>query len=265
MIPTKIEEILTAQRSADGSQVQNLALFVPVTRIDETERIVEGVAFANEVVEGEGGLRLSRASMQNATPDYLRWGAVREMHQPSAVGRALSVEWTESGAAILRVKVVDDQAWSKVRQGVYQGFSVGVMPRMIRGGTVEQCTWIETSLVDRPKDPDAVFLAFRAEGLSPLEAVITETVKAANPESDWIARLEAELKELKAERDEARKQLAAQVPPVRYPVALTRGSGDQNPLHKELKDLTTPDPSLTFEQQLARLDRIAQIKRDLSI
>lgn len=249
----QMKEILTVHRQADEGQVKRLALFVPLTRIREEDRIVEGVAFANEAVEGEGGLRLSRASMQSATPDYLKWGAVREMHQPSAVGRALSVEWLESGAAVLRVQVVDDLAWKKVRQGVYKGFSVGVLPRLIRNGSVEQCTWVETSLVDRPKDPDAVFLAFRAESL---EASLEEAVRAADPQAEWIKQLEADLAIARKERDEARASLQK---PVRYPSLL----GGENPMAEELKQLTAPDPALTFEQQLARLDRIAEIKRGL--
>ena len=61
-------------------------LYAGITRVNEEERIVEGVAFANETVEGEGGIRLKREAMQAATPDYLRWGAVREMHTASAAG-----------------------------------------------------------------------------------------------------------------------------------------------------------------------------------
>lgn len=249
----QMKEVLTVHRQAEEGQVKSLALFVPLTRIREEERIVEGIAFANEVVEGEGGLKLSRASMQSATPDYLKWGAVREMHQPSAVGRALSVEWLESGAAVLRVQVVDDLAWRKVRQGVYRGFSVGVLPRLIRNGSVEQCTWVETSLVDRPKDPDAVFLAFRAETL---EGSLEEAARAADPQAEWIKQLEADLALVRRERDEAR---ASAQRPIRYPALL----GGESPLTEELKRLATPDPSLTFEQQLARLDRIAEIKRSL--
>lgn len=139
-------------------------LYAGITRVNEEERIVEGVAFANETVEGEGGIRLKREAMQAATPDYLRWGAVREMHTASAAGTAEAVDWQEDGSALIRVKVVDDQAWSKVKEGVYKGFSVGVKPRLMRGKNVEACTWVETSLVDRPKDPDAIFTLHRAEG-----------------------------------------------------------------------------------------------------
>lgn len=142
--------------------------FVPITRVNDEERIVEGYAFVNEVVDGEGGIRLKRSAMEAATPDYLRWGAVREMHRAQAAGTATApgcgVEWDEKGAFI-RAKIVDDQAWQKVKEGVYKGFSVGVLPQLLRGKDIEKCLWAENSLVDRPKDPDCPITCFRAEGL----------------------------------------------------------------------------------------------------
>lgn len=138
-----------------------LQFFVPITRVNDEAREIEGIAFANEVVEGEGGIRLKRTAMEEATPEYMQWGAVREMHQPVAAGTAIGVEWNDQGA-VLRAKIVDDEAWEKVKQGVYKGLSVGVAARVMRGKNVEKANWIETSLVDRPKDPDAKIIAFRA-------------------------------------------------------------------------------------------------------
>ncbi|MEO7716258.1 MAG: hypothetical protein ABIY70_08640 [Capsulimonas sp.] len=140
-------------------------LYYPITRVDEAERIVEGYAFVNEVVDGEGGVRLKRSAMIDATADYMNWGALREMHGSNAAGTMVSVVWDERGAFV-RAKVVDDAAWKKVTEGVYKGFSVGVAPKVMRGLDVEKCLWGETSLVDRPKDTDAKFLCFRAETMT---------------------------------------------------------------------------------------------------
>lgn len=165
-------------------KMKPLQLFAPISRVDAKERIVEGHAFVNEVVEGEGGIRLLRSTMEAATPDYMRWGAVREMHQPSAVGTALDVQWDETGA-FFRCKVVDDAAWAKVEAGVYKGFSVGVLPRVMRGNNVTVACWAETSLVDRPKDPDTAFSVFRAEGFDPTAEVEVEDLEpAADPLTD---------------------------------------------------------------------------------
>jgi hypothetical protein len=90
------------------------------------------------------------------------------MHQPSAVGTPLSVVWEgEKGSerALLTAKIVDDAAWKKVKEGVYKGFSIGVIPRVMRGKDVEVCSWWDTSLIDVGKDKDAKFTVFRVLGL----------------------------------------------------------------------------------------------------
>jgi hypothetical protein len=139
-------------------------IFAPIMRVNEDERTVEAYAFVNEVVDGEGGVRLKRTSMEAATPDYMQWANVRRMHQADAVGVAKNVEWDDTGAK-MTLEVVDEDAWQKCKRGVYKGLSVGVSATVMRGKDVEKCKWFETSLVDRPKDPGAVFIAVRAEGV----------------------------------------------------------------------------------------------------
>ena len=137
-------------------------VFVPIERVDEEKREVTGYAFVNEVVEGEGGVRLKRSSMQAATPDYTEWGCIREMHGDNAAGTAVSVVWDKKGA-LLTAKIVDDGAWKKCVERVYKGFSVGVRAVEMRGLNVEKARWVETSLVDRPADPDAKISLVRAD------------------------------------------------------------------------------------------------------
>lgn len=138
-------------------------------------RIVDGYSYVNAWV-GDG-VNLTRESMVAATDDYNRWGAVRQMHQPSAVGRAsgtadilneegqpetiaLGVFWDAKGATC-RSLIVDPEAIVKLDTGVYKAYSVGVAPTMMRGVDVIQCTWLENSLVDRPADPDAILTLVR--------------------------------------------------------------------------------------------------------
>ena len=173
-------------------------VYFPIERVDEKERIAEGYAFVNEVVEGEGGVRLRRTAMQKATEGYMKWGAVREMHEAKAAGTALQVKWDDKGA-LLRAKIVDDDAWKKVQAGVYKGFSVGVRAKQMRGLNVEQADWIETSLVDRPADPDAVISLVRATtdtgGEADVEILDDPTdVKSLKKE---IKRLQKEIVSLK--------------------------------------------------------------------
>lgn len=178
--------------------VTDLHLFFPITRVDDEARIVEGYAFVNEVVDGEGGIRLLRSAMEAATEDYMRWGAVREMHTASAVGTALAdgcgITWDEKGA-LLRAKIVDDAAWKKVKEGVYRGFSLGAAPKLIRGRNVEKVSWNENSLVDRPKDTDCAFTLFRLDDGGESPEIIEEPAEVGaeaeaspEPNEDSVSR-----------------------------------------------------------------------------
>ncbi len=171
------------------------AMHVPfeIQRVNEEERTVEAYAFVNEVVDGEGGIRLKRSSMEAATPDYMNWANVRQMHTPSAVGVAKSVTWDERGARMV-LEVVDDEAWKKVQRGVYKGLSVGVAPTVMRGKDVEKCRWIETSLVDRPKDPGAIITAVRSADFSEeFEVEVLEEQRAEDAETTPPAPSEEEI------------------------------------------------------------------------
>ncbi len=143
-------------------KMKPIRIFAPITRIDNEQQIVEGYAFVNETVKGEGGVRLKRTAMEAATPEYLRTGTVRAMHQPIAAGKPLEVNWDATGA-MLRAKIVDMAEWEKVKEGVYKGFSVSVDPLTARGLDVETCDWWDTSLVDRGKDRDALFTVWRSD------------------------------------------------------------------------------------------------------
>jgi len=86
------------------TRMKPLRLFVPITRVDAEQRLVEGYCYVN--AEVGDGVNLTRAAMEEAA-DYMRWGAVREMHGPNAAGTALGVEFDEKGA-FFRAKIVDD-------------------------------------------------------------------------------------------------------------------------------------------------------------
>lgn len=140
---------------------------------------VPGYAFVNETVDGEGGVRLKRSAMEAATPDYLQFCNIREMHDRSAVGTCVHSEWDERGWYIVS-DIVDPIAKLKCERGVYKGYSVGVQPLLMRGKDVETCKIVEISLVDRPKDPDAMFTTYRAEGFDPDTEVEVELLPAGD-------------------------------------------------------------------------------------
>lgn len=162
-------------------------LYAEITRVNEEERTIDAYAFVNEVVDGENGIRLLRSSMEEATPDYMKWANIRRMHGKDAVGVAKSVEWDKTGAKMV-VEVADDDAWHKVKRGVYKGLSIGVASCIMRGKDVVSCRWIETSLVDRPADPDAKIMTFRAEGVGEGETEFETDVEEIRTEETELER-----------------------------------------------------------------------------
>jgi hypothetical protein len=100
----------------------------------------------------------------------MKFANVREMHQPSAVGKTLSASIdTAKKALYITAKVVDPIAWEKVKEGVYNGFSIGgrVLKRI--GNVIHELSLSEISLVDRPANPDAVFALYKADMPAPVE------------------------------------------------------------------------------------------------
>lgn len=156
-----------------SNRVENFTYFAPIERVNADERTVTGYAFCNEVVPGENGIQLKRSAMESATSGYMRFGAIREMHQPKAVGKCLSATWDDKGC-LITAKIVDRDAWEKVKEQVFNGFSIGVRAKVMRGKAVESADWIETSLVDVPKDGDALFTATRCDDFTEVEPIDIE-------------------------------------------------------------------------------------------
>lgn len=124
--------------------------------------------YASSGAEDSDGETVTSDAMKAALPDYLKWGAVREMHQPKAAGTAIEAEVQDDGKTWFGAHIVDTEAVKKVKTGVYKGFSIGgkVTERDELNKTViKGLNLIEVSLVDRPANPEAVLTMYKAEGL----------------------------------------------------------------------------------------------------
>jgi HK97 family phage prohead protease len=141
-----------------------MKLYVPIAKLDQQQRMVYGYA-STEALDSQGEV-VRKEALAAALPDYLRFANIREMHQPSAVGIAKEAAIDEKGLWI-GAKIVADDAWLKVREGVYKGFSIGGFvtsrdnadPTVITGLDLA-----EISLVDRPANPEAVIEIFKSAG-----------------------------------------------------------------------------------------------------
>ena len=124
---------------------------------------VHGVA-SSEVADDQGEIVRADA-MRAAIPDYMRFPALREMHQLSAAGTTLEAEVGDDGATRIVAHVVDPIAIAKVRNQVYRGFSIGGRVTQREAGNPKTITGLvlnEISLVDRPANPEAIFDCWKA-------------------------------------------------------------------------------------------------------
>ena len=63
-----------------------MRLYAPLQKIDEEQRMVYGYA-STEALDTQGEI-IKREAIEAALPGFMRFGNIREMHQPSAVGKA---------------------------------------------------------------------------------------------------------------------------------------------------------------------------------
>jgi hypothetical protein len=198
----------------------DLQMFIPITKVDAAQRLVYGVATA-EQVDRSGEI----CDYAGTKPLYEKWsgdihkasdgkslGNLRAMHGKVAAGKVTSIAFNDAAKQIeICAKVVDDGEWTKVTEGVYTGFSQG-------GSYVKR--WkdddgqqryiadpVEVSLVDVPCLPSATFEMIKADGatedrhFTSLQADIEPTndqlaakardlAKVAGDETKWADHIE---------------------------------------------------------------------------
>jgi hypothetical protein len=152
----------------------------PFVKVDEAKREVWGIVTAevpdkdDEVCDYEKSLPYYRAWVDEfvKSTNGESFGNLREMHQLSAVGKAIAFDPRNGDKQIVMgFKVVDDNAWKKVMQRVYTGFSHGgekVGP-MVPDPTYPGCMRYvakpsEVSLVDNPCLDTAHYTLVRSNG-----------------------------------------------------------------------------------------------------
>jgi HK97 family phage prohead protease len=162
-----------------------MRFYWPIAKVDAAERMVWG--YASTEAEDDQGESVTRAALAAALDDYMRFANIREMHQPSAVGVAREAELDDKGLHLV-AKIVDDEAWHKVVEGVYKGFSIGgrVTARDAAANhVITGVDLLEISLVDRPANPEAVIELYKAKP----EAADAAKVGARHSRED-LARLQ---------------------------------------------------------------------------
>ena len=144
--------------------MDDIKIFVGFTKKDDEKHEVHGYA-SSETLDSQGEV-VEKEAIIKALPGYLGdpdpitgrflFGNLREMHQPSAVGKTVHAKVDNKGLFI-KGKVVDKDAWEKVKEGVYTGFSIGGRVLEQVKNRIKAIKLSEISLVDRPANPDALF------------------------------------------------------------------------------------------------------------
>ncbi len=148
-----------------------LDLFLPLAKVDLDRRLVTGIATA-ETPDRSGEI----CDYASSRPYFEKWsaealaasggkslGAVRAMHGHVAAGKLTDIAFDDDGKRIvIAAKIVDDDEWRKVCEGVYTGFSQGGRyvkrwPDPDNGLTRYTAEPREISLVDLPCLPNATF------------------------------------------------------------------------------------------------------------
>lgn len=151
-------------------------MIIPITKVDAKQRIVygaidEAVDSANQIFDYEsnkGEVEKWSASFAKAT-NGKSFGNLRRMHQvDKACGTFLPPVFNDQSKRVeIAAKVVDEEEWEKVEQGVYTGFSPGgkYLKRWQDGGAERYTAELyEISLVDKPAIPTATFELIKADG-----------------------------------------------------------------------------------------------------
>ena len=145
----------------------NKRMFAEIAKTEEQDDGTLKVwGYASSPGRDSDGEIVTADAMRAALPDYMKFGAVREMHQPSAAGTAIEATVGTDDRTWFGAHIVDAEAVKKVQAKVYKGFSIGgkVLERdPDEPDTITAIKLVEISLVDRPANPEAIFTMFKAE------------------------------------------------------------------------------------------------------
>jgi hypothetical protein len=242
-----------------------MQLSIPITKVDEARREVWGIA-AVEQLDRSGEI----LDYETSKPHFQAWsddvakatggkslGNVRSMHGKIAAGKMIAFAPNDVAKQFeIGTKIVDDNEWLKVCEGVYTGFSIGGSYEgplwadpLIKGAKRYTAKPIEVSLVDTPCIPGATFEAIKSDGSTELRKFVT-TLKIASPvlsdaplspaDVKRVAKAVTALSEAKAESIAAASALAKKL-------GLRKSMWDVGTLAQIMTQISYMEESLTYE------------------
>jgi hypothetical protein len=196
--------------------MNNFRKFWPLIKVDEATHTVYGVVTAQrpdkdgEIMHYNSTVPYYKDLNEEFTKatDGKSIAPLREMHQLKAAGVGKSIDFRDPDTQIaMGFKVVDDDAWKKVKEGVYTGFSQGgAYVKTWRApytdpatNQTQEYTWYtakpgEISLVDSPCLKEARFELVKADGTKEERTFKKAEVAAVNtlpPQTEGATRTAA--------------------------------------------------------------------------
>lgn len=158
--------------------MSDLKRYAPIQKMEaQDDGSIKVWGVASSEVEDNDGETIKAAAMAEALPEYMKWGAIREMHQPIAAGTCLEAQVDDAtGQTHICAHIVDDSSIKKVKAGVLKGFSIGGVATAtdpLNKKVITGLTLNEISLVDKPCNPDAAITLWKADMSKPTAAPVT--------------------------------------------------------------------------------------------
>ena len=253
--------------------MDDMNIFVPITKIDAAQRLVYGVVTA-EAPDVSGEV----CDYASTKPHYQKWsqnfasasggksfGNLRAMHGNVAAGKLVEIAFNDEQKRIeICGKVVDDAEWQKVEEGVYTGFSQGGRylkrwpdpdaPALMRY-TAEP---MEVSLVDHPCLPEATFAVIKADGSTELRKFKTGAASDMESAAEALAKIGARHSKADKNRIKQTHDLLVDLDPDCCPAAGLAGANVHakpkfSPQAGEGAANADPDDEIDGTEKLAKL------------
>jgi hypothetical protein len=177
--------------------------FIPFSKVDAAQRQVWGIVTAevpdkdDEVCDYLGSKPYYQAVIDEMTKatEGKNFFPLRAMHQLVAAGKCVGFEFRDSDKEIfMGFKVVDDEEWKKVDEGVYTGFSQGgsIVGDMKPDPVFKGCMRYvadpsEVSLVDNPCLGVAHFTYVKTDGTVEMRKIQKMEVGAVVPADRFLS------------------------------------------------------------------------------
>ena len=225
-------EPIAFEEAEEEKAEKALSYFVPLQKVIEARREVWGIAAVEEPdMSGE------IMDYAKSKPHFWAWskrvqkasngksyGNVRDSHTSKAIGKVIKLIFDDAAKAIrVGVKVVDSEAWQKVVEGVFTGFSIGGRygerweDPLNKGYVRYEAIPIELSMVDLPCIPGATFEMVKADGSRAVYSVLStkgdtmkekikKLLKEVNLDEEQIQEIAEEIAAILEEQSEAEEE-----------------------------------------------------------